>query len=71
MSQNRLQVRESDLKRVLESLSKECPNHLITIVVDHPKVTFLSEDAKGNKVEIVLRDDQYYMLPVRIKQEPL
>lgn len=71
MAQNRVRLKEQDLKKALETLNKECPNHIVVIEIDYPKVTLTSEDVRGSKVELVLRDDEHYMLPVRIKSEPL
>jgi len=68
---NNIKVREADLKKVLETLSKECPGEFVTITLNYPRITFESTDTKQTKVTILIRDDEHYMSPVKIKEEPL
>lgn len=68
---NNIKIRQCDLKKVLDFLNKECTNHIINISTNYPKITFISEQVNGEKVEIILSDDSYYMSPLRIRQEKL
>lgn len=68
---NEIKVKEEDLKKVLEVLSKDCPSQFIKIVINYPKIHFISDDGKGNIVELIIRDQEHYMSPSRVKQEPL